>query len=317
MNETENRPLSSFKFKGEDGKGIATYVWNNVEHIHGVVQIFHGMAEHAQRYDHFARFLNSNGFIVYANDHRGHGKTAEDMGRTGIICKDGFHLIVEDEYILFKIITQKYSDLPVFILGHSFGSFVAQEFITLHGSEIAGVILTGSALQSGMDVTLGRILASLQRKIFGEDKKSYLIDKLAFGTYNKKIPNAQYKFSWLSTDEAEVVKYEKDPLCGEVFSIGFYYYFFRGLKNLYLQKKLVSIPHKLPVYILSGEEDPVGYYGKRVQKLYDLYRKYGLENIQMKLYPGKRHEILNEADRLEVYNDILVWIDRGRFSVSP
>ena len=274
-----------------------------------MVQILHGMAEHGARYADFASFLNKNGFIVYANDHRGHGKTAESQDEIGIIRKDGFELIISDAYILFQIIKNKHQNLPVFILGHSFGSFLAQSFISRYGSEIDGVILSGSAKQDSPDIAFGRVAASMQRIIFGENKKSFLIDKLGFGSYNKRIPGAKSKFAWLSCDDSEVEKYENDPLCGNVFSIGFYYYFFNALKGLYDSDKLSGIPEALPIFIVSGNEDPVGKYGKKVLELYDFYKKLGLLNVQIKLYPGKRHEILNETGRQEVYDDILSWLE--------
>lgn len=297
----------NFKYSAKDGKIINAYSWDNAEQIKGVVQIFHGMSEHALRYHHFALFLNKNGFAVFANDHRGHGKTASDINELGIIGNDGFNMIVDDEYSLYLQIREKYTHQPVFVLGHSFGSFVAQQYITRFGKEISGVILSGSALQKGIDITLGRQIAAVQR-LFGEHKKSYLLSKLSFGNYNKRIPNAKHEFSWLSTDEEEVVKYEQDPFCGTVASIGFYYYMLKAFKDIYSKDRLCNIPQTLPMLILSGEQDPVGSYGKRVKKLHQLYEKQGLRNVKIKLYPEMRHEILNEQNRLEVYNDILNWL---------
>lgn len=168
--------------------------------------------------------------------------------------------------------------------------------------------MSGSALQEGIDITLGRQLASFQRLLFGEEKKGRLLSMLSFGSYNKRIPDAEHEFAWLSTDEAEVVKYEQDPLCGTVASIGFYYYMLRAFKDLYATDRLGRIPSGLPVLILSGEEDPVGAYGKKVMNLYELYKRQGLRDVQIKLYPEMRHEILNERERNEVYNDILNWL---------
>ncbi|AGC67837.1 lysophospholipase PldB [Thermoclostridium stercorarium subsp. stercorarium DSM 8532] len=297
-----------FRFSGKDRKSICAYSWDGIEQIRGIVQIFHGMSEHALRYQDFAFFLNGNGFAVFANDHRGHGKTAGNTDELGVIGKDGFNMIVEDEYVLFRIIKEKYPDKPVFVFGHSFGSFVAQEYITRYGEEIAGVVLSGSAMQKGIDISLGRRLASVQRKLFGEEKKAYLLSSLSFGTYNRRIPGAKHKFAWLSTDDEEVVKYEQDPYCGAVASIGFYYYMLKAFEELYSESKLSGIPSDLPILILSGEEDPVGVYGKKVKKLYNLYQKHGLLNVGLKLYPGMRHEILNERNRDKVYADILDWL---------
>jgi len=298
-----------FVFMGKDQQSINAYAWDNTERAKGIVQIFHGMSEHALRYQHFALFLNRNGYAVFADDHRGHGKTAGNTDKLGIIGKDGFNMIVEDEYCLFRVIREKYPGIPVFILGHSFGSFVAQEYITRYGNEISGVILSGSALQKGVDIAFGRLIASLQKKLFGEDKKGKLLSLLSFGTYNKRIPDAKYRFAWLTTDEEEVARYENDPYCGAVASTGFYYYMLKAFKSMYSDKKIGLIPDELPILIISGTEDPVGAYGKKVRKLYELYAKHGLKNVQMKLYPGMRHEILNERNKHEVYNDILNWLN--------
>ncbi|NLK68858.1 MAG: alpha/beta hydrolase [Clostridiaceae bacterium] len=295
------------KFSGKDRKSIYLYVWENVREVKGIVQIFHGMSEHALRYEDFALFLNKNGFVVYANDHRGHGKTADSISELGVIGKDGFNNIVEDEYILYKEIREKYPDKPIYVLGHSFGSFVSQDYITRFGDGISGVIMSGSAMQKGIDITAGRCLAIIQCKLFGEKRKAHFLDKLSFGNYNKRIQNAKHKFAWLSTDEETVEKYEQDPLCGGVVSIGFYYYMLKAFKDMYLRNKLNKIPRSLPMLILSGEEDPVGYYGERVKKLYELYKNEGL-NVQMKLYPEMRHEILNEKNSINVYSDILNWL---------
>ena len=307
--DKENR-CYEFRYPGKDQKEIQAYSWNNTDYVIGAVQIFHGMSEHALRYRNFAWFLNQNGFAVFANDHRGHGKTAENKNELGIIGKDGFNMIVEDEYCLFSIIKEKYPCKPVFVLGHSFGSFVAQEYIIRYGKEVSGVILSGSAMQKGPDIVMGMQIASLQRKLFGEEKKGNLLGLLSFGTYNRRIHDARHRFSWLSTDEEEVVRYEQDPLCGATVSIGFYYYMLKAFKGLYSEKRIGDVPADLPILIVSGEEDPVGAYGKRVKKLYKWYQSHDLRNVQMKLYPGMRHEVLNERKRQEVYCDILNWLNR-------
>lgn len=300
---------NSFFINGNDGHKIFVYCWNNVSEPKAVVQIFHGMAEHAGRYKRLAEYLNTKGFIVYANDHRGHGKTAGTIEDLGYIGEDGFNRIVEDQHIIKEVIKEKYSELPIFVLGHSFGSFVAQEYITRYGDEIQGVILSGSALMKGIDVTLGKFIATIEKSIFVDKKKSNLMDKLSFGSYNKKIKDSKLQFEWLSTDLEEVKKYDDDPLCGTVFTTGFFYNFFTGLSKLYKKDKLDKIPRKLPIFILSGDEDPVGKYGKLVRKLYDLYNNLGIEDVTMKLYKDGRHEMINETNRQEVYKDILSWIN--------
>ncbi len=297
-----------YTMKVPDGHNISVYSWNEVEKPEAVLQIFHGMAEHVGRYHRFARFLNSNGIIVIGNDHRGHGRTAQQNGILGVIGKNGFNKIVEDEYMLTKQLKQQYKDIPVYILGHSIGSFVGQEYITRYGSEIAGITLSGTAAQVGTEVRLGKLLAAIQARLAGEEKPARLIELLTFGTYNKRVVKPKTPFDWLSRDEAEVRKYLDDEYCGFTCSAGFYYYFFDGLQNLYKESKLGGIPKNLPVYILAGQEDPVGDYGKKTGKLYGIMCDLGLTDLNMRLYREARHEILNEINRQEVSEDILVWI---------
>jgi len=293
--------------KAKDGKELYIYCWDKVEEPKAMLHIFHGMAEHSGRYTEFSEYLNNHGIIVYASDHRGHGKTAGIIEELGYIGDDGFNTIVEDKHVIFKQMKQEHPELPTFLLGHSFGSFLAQEYIIRYGSELNGAILSGSAAQKGLLIYAGRVIASFERLIFGEKKQSKLLDRLSFGSYNKRIKDDTHKFSWLSTDKKEVIKYEEDSFCGSVFTTGFYYYFFRGLAKLYEKKRLSSISLELPIYIASGEEDPVGGYGKLVKQLFKVYKEIGVKDVQIKLYPGFRHEILNEVNKNEVYSDLLNW----------
>jgi len=295
--------------KARDGKNLYICCWDKVEKPKGMLQIFHGMAEHAGRYKEFAEYLNSHGFIVYASDHRGHGKTADTVEELGYIGEDGFNSIVEDKHLIFEKMKREHPELPMFLFGHSFGSFVAQEYIIRYGSELDGVVLSGSAAQKGIQVYGGRLISSMEKLIFGEKKQSKLIDKLSFGSYNKRIKDDGHKFAWLSRDLNEVKKYEEDSFCGSVFTTGFFYYFMKGLRNLYKKERLSLIPTKLPIYIVSGKEDPVGGYGKLVKQLFKVYKKNGIRDVQIKLYPGCRHEILNEINKNEVYVDILNWLN--------
>ena len=298
---------NSISLKAKDGHMINVYCWNKVERPIAVLQIFHGMAEHAGRYNKFANSLNNQEIAVFGDDHRGHGQTAILNGKPGVIGKDGFNKIVEDEYMITNMIKNKYPKTPVYIFAHSFGSFIGQEYITRYGSEIDGIILCGTAAQIGFEFRLAKILAFLQMKIFGEEEKATFLEFLSFGSYNKKI-NISDGSNWLSRDTEEVFKYSQDKSCGFTCSIGFYYYFIDGLLNLYKKNKLISIPKTLPVYIIAGQEDPVGQYGSRVEKLYEIYKKTDLTDLNMKLYKDCRHELLNELNREEVTDDVLRWI---------
>lgn len=299
------------RIKAVDGKELYLYCWENVENPKGMIQIFHGMAEHAGRYAQLAEYLNSYGYIVYAGDHRGHGKTEECEENLGYIGRDGFNAIVEDKHLIQEHMQLKYPQLPMLILGHSFGSFVAQEYILRYGKELKGAVLCGSAAQKGTMVLAGRAISSVEKTLFGEKKPDKLLDSLSFGSYNKRIRDKEHKFAWLNTQSAEVKKYEEDPFCGMVCTTGFYYYMFKGLARLYDKERLDKIPKNLPIYIISGEEDPVGGYGRLVKELYKTYMKAGINNVNMKLYSGARHELLLEADKEEVYKDLLNWLDHA------
>lgn len=294
--------------RAKDGKELYVYCWNNVIKPKAMIQIFHGMAEHSERYANFAEYLNSNGFIVYSSDHRGHGKTEGTVDKLGYIGKDGFNSIVEDKHLIQEQMKADYPELPIFIFGHSFGSFVAQEYILRYGKELKGVILCGSAAQRGPQVLAGTLISSIEKAIFGDKKQSNLLNYLSFGSYNRGIDDNGHKFSWLSTDLKEVSKYEEDPFCGTIFTTGFFYYFLKGVSKLYDKERLMKIPKELPIYIISGEKDPVGGNGKLVKELYKIYKEIGIRDIQMKLYPGARHELLNEIKKLEVYEDLLNWL---------
>lgn len=297
-----------FFYKGCDGKLIDSYCWEAGPDARAVVQISHGMAEHAARYARFAEWLNKRGYTVYAEDIRGHGKTAGIPDEIGYIGKDGFNRIVEDKYILTGLIKEKHPGLPVFMLGHSFGSFVMQDYMTKHGNEAAGVILSGSAMNEGLDVRAGLILASIM-KLFGEKKRNAILDGLMFGSFNRRIENPAGKFDWLSRDGREVAAYESDPLCGGVFTTNFFHELLKSFTRQYGRGKTSGIPKKLPICIISGDDDPVGGYGKRVSKLYDLYRGIGIEDLTLKLYKDGRHEMLNEINRDEVFEYIGTWLD--------
>lgn len=294
--------------KARDGKDIYIYQWLNVTKPRAVVQIFHGMAEHAGRYKRFAEFLNNNGFIVYADDHRGHGKTAGTVEKLGYIGEDGYNRILDDEHMVTELIKERHPGLPVFVFAHSFGSFLGQSYITRYGDQIAGIILSGSALRSGFEIALGRFLTSLDRAVTGECKQSLMMNAICFGTYNKRITDSKSAFAWLSRDGAEVKKYEEDEFCGTIFTVNYFYYMFKGLNDLYGRGVFSRIPQELPIYLMSGAEDPVGSYGKCVKKLYRKYKEVNIKDLVLKLYPGGRHEMLNEINHDEVFADILNWL---------
>ncbi|TYQ15178.1 UNVERIFIED_CONTAM: alpha-beta hydrolase superfamily lysophospholipase [Acetivibrio alkalicellulosi] len=303
--------LKIFCFKSEDGICIFVYCWNpeDISNAKGVIQISHGMAETAARYERFAQVLTRSGFIVYANDHRGHGKTAGSVENLGYLAdKDGFEWLVKDIHTLSLIIKKEHTGLPLFLLGHSMGSFAVQRYLMLYKNELNGAILSGTCANKGIYLSIIILIAKLEIKKNGLRSKSYNITKLTFGRFNNRFKPYRTKFDWLSRDNEEVDKYINDPYCGTIFTAEFFYDCFMILKKLGKKNSIQFMPKDLPIYIFSGDKDPVGNYGKGVTKLFKYYKKYGIKDVTMKLYPMARHETLNEINRDEVMKNVVDWI---------
>ena len=302
----------SFTFKSEDNTEIYVNKWLPMDDINvkGIVQIAHGMAETSNRYERFANLLTDNGYIVYANDHRGHGKTASVIENVGYLAeKGGFKHLVEDTHKLTEIIKTSHPNLPVYLFGHSMGSFIAQRYIMLYGNELKGVILSGSNGKQGIMLDIGLLLAKDEIKKKGRKAKSEKLNKIMFGSFNNAFKPTKTEFDWLSKDEVEVNKYIDDPFCGGVFTAGFYYDFFIGLKEIENKNHLGNVPKDLPIYIFSGDKDPVGKNGKGIIKLFNTYKKLNIKDVTYKLYKDGRHEMLNEINKEEVMNDVINWLD--------
>ena len=304
--------VENFTFKDTGNLEIFVYKWLPDEklQVKGIVQIAHGMAETAGRYGGLASILTENGFMVYANDHRGHGKTAGETSKLGELGEDGFNKMVENMKELNELIKKENPNLPIFLLGHSMGSFLTQRYICLYGSGLKGAILSGSCGKQGVMIDVGRLIAKGEIKKIGRGGKSNKLDKLSFGSYNNSFKPNRTAFDWLSRDNNEVDKYIVDPFCGTVFTAGFFYDFLGGLKCIADKGEIKKVPMGLPIYIFSGDKDPVGKYGKGVLKLVRTYKQHGIEDISYKLYKGGRHEMLNEINKEEVMADIIKWLNK-------
>ncbi|MBQ3832066.1 MAG: lysophospholipase [Bacteroidales bacterium] len=301
---------SEHTFKSADGADIFYRRFLPDGETKAVLQIFHGMAEHSARYADFANYLTDNGIAVYVSDHRGHGKTITDMKDYGVWPhRDEWWRIVADLKQLKDIATAENPNVPYFVLGHSMGSFLARTFITRYSTEISGVIISGTGTNPTAVLRFGKFIADFACTFEGCRSKAKLLDKLSFGGYNKGY-SAPYQ--WLSRDDSQVKKYIADELCGGLFSNSFYRGFFKGL--IYINKRSSGelINKNLKMLFVSGDKDPVGNCGKGVEEAVDFYRDLHIANIQLKLYPNARHEILNEINKEEVYNDLLKWINSVR-----
>lgn len=274
-----------------------------------ILQIVHGMTEYIDRYDEFARYMAERGILVVGDDHLGHGKSVRAGEPYGYFCRhDAPTVLVRDEHRLKKLMQKKYTDVPYIILGHSMGSFITRNYLLKYGKGIDGVIIMGTGMPSKPVLLFGIGLSTIQGLIYGGDHVCKFIEKVSFGSYNKRIDVAKEPGNWLSKNEENLMKYAGDPMCTFTFTANGFQTMFRLIYNLHDREKLKKMPPDLPVIFLSGEDDPVGDYGRAVKQVYQSFREIGMENVQIKLYPNDRHEILNELDREDVYGDIYRWI---------
>lgn len=282
------------------------YKWFNESIPKAIFVISHGMAETIERYDEFANYLVQNDIFVYGHSHRGHGLTAGNLVNLGIIGDNGWMKMKEDFRRTLEFAKLDYPDVPVVVFGHSMGSFLVRDFLLDYSYQIDAVILSGTGFQPKAVLSSGKLIAGIESKLLGSRHRSKLIDKMSFGSYNKKIENPKTPFDWLSCDEDQVKKYINDPYCGEIHTSGFYYELFENLIRIFYYPELSNEKSNLPMFLMSGATDPVGDYGKGVIKSEKIYRQNGFKTT-MKLYPEGRHEMLNETNRFEVYQDIINW----------
>lgn len=274
-----------------------------------IVQIVHGMAEYVERYEEFVKFLTENNILVTGDDHLGHGKSIREDKNPGYFCEqDPATVVVRDVHRLKKLTQEMYPGVPYIIFGHSMGSFITRNYLCRYGSGINGAIICGTGMQPKALVNMSKFVANVQRMFVGDNHISNFIDKVAFGSYNDKIENPRTSKDWLTRDEAVVDEYLKDSLCGFTFTVNGFRTLFELISRIQKKENLEKIPKELPIFVISGDADPVGDYGRGVRAAYNSMEDVGMTNLSMKLYEGGRHEIINETDRSQVYEDILNWI---------
>lgn len=302
---------SEFFFPSSDGKTlIHTNQWTPVSReTIGVVQIAHGVAEYGKRYEPFANYLCSHGFVVVANDHLGHGQSLiENSPMVYLGETDGWQHVVDDMEELRRRTAETYPDKPYFLFGHSMGSFLARTHLIRYPGVLTGCILCGTGHQSPAIIAGGKLVADREIKRLGKKAFSVKADDLAFGAYNKPFAPARTKFDWISANEANVDAYIADPLCGGDTTLGLFRDMLDGLACITNQSNINKMDKNLPVFFIAGDQDPVGDMGKGVRKAYSCFQKAGLKDVNIKLYYGLRHEILNETSKQYVYNDVLDWL---------
>ena len=293
-----------------DGKNkLHTVIWEpDNEYPRAVLQIVHGMSEYIDRYDDFANFLTQNGFAVIGNDHLGHGKSVKSDDDLGFFAsKNGDEIVIKDLHSVLIYAKEKWLGAPIFILGHSMGSFFVRQFITEYSTEINGAIIMGTGFIPDIASKIGMTVSSLICKSKGEKYRSKMLEDLTLGSNNKPFSPNRTPDDWLSRDEKVVDDYIADKLCGFRFTARAYFDFFKIIHKLAINKNAQGISKSLPILITSGEVDPVG--GKDAcEKLLFKYESANITDTSLKLYPNDRHEILNELDKAKVYEDLADWM---------
>ena len=296
-------------FYYQSGTGVRLHgcKWTPEGEVCAVVQIVHGIAEHVERYDAFARFLNERGVLVVAEDHMGHGQSVV-KGELGYF-RQGWTAAVEDTFQLLQDTKTAFPEVPYFLLGHSMGSFMARSLLILHPDcGLAGCILSGTGWQPEAVLHTGLGLCRAKARVKGDKYHSAALNNMIFGNYNAKVEHRRTAFDWLTRDDQIVDAYIADPLCGFVPSVGLLGNVMEGMLFDQKQSNLSQMNKQLPVFFVAGEADPVGNYGKGVRRCKDAFREAGLKNISLKLYPLCRHEILNEWNCNQIFEEIYDWI---------
>ena len=302
---------STFTLNVSDGQECFVYRWLPQGTVKGVVQMAHGLAEHAGCYTRLAAALNAAGYALYANDHRGHGRTARSKEDLGFFAQsDGWSKCVDDMWQLNRRIAMEHPGIAIILLGHSMGSTLAEQFMGDHGAALAGVVLSGANGKPTALAALGRGIARAERLRLGGRARSKLINSLTFAAFNKKFAPARTPFDWLSRDSDEVDKYIADPLCGFSASVQLWIDLLDGWQKVSTAAHRNRVPKSLPVYLIAGDCDPVSGNTRQLEPWIDDYRADGINDLQYRFYPAARHELFNEINHEEVTADLLGWLNR-------
>jgi alpha-beta hydrolase superfamily lysophospholipase len=301
---------TSGEFTSDDNARLFVYKWKPAAAPRGIIHIAHGLGEHAGRYDRTARVLAAAGFLVYAHDHRGHGRTAGSPRDLGLFARaGGWNRVVEDLRRLIAAEKREAPNLPLILLGHSMGSFMAQQFLYEHGELIEGCILSGSSGKPGIQAQFLRALVCLERLRLGPMGKSRFLYRVSLRMANRGFQPARTPFDWLTRDEAEINRLMTDPCCNFIPTVQLWMDLINGINQISRPENQGRIPKSLPVYIFSGTHDPVSNGCRWLDRLLADYARAGLRNVRHRFYPEGRHEMLNEINREEVLRDLLLWLE--------
>jgi alpha-beta hydrolase superfamily lysophospholipase len=298
-------------FKSSDGTPLFVYEWRPQTPPRGIVHIAHGLGEHGERYAHVGRALAAEGYAVYVNDHRGHGRTAKSAEELGLLARRrGWERVIEDLRLLIQWERTVDPGIPVILLGHSMGSFMAQ-CVAFQCEEgfVQGLILSGSSGKPPLKIRMLRLLANAERLRLGKRGRSELLHRLSLREANRMFMPVRTDFDWLTRNQAEVDRFVADPLCGFVATTQLWIDMFRGLFRAARGKNRGRIfPKNLPIYIFAGTEDPISGNCETLEELIAGYHRVGLRNVRYKFYQGGRHEMLNELNRDSVLHDLISWL---------
>lgn len=301
---------STFWLSASDSFQLHVHRWSPDTPPKAVVMLAHGLAEHGARYARLGEALTSHGYELFALDQRGHGQTAKQGVLGHFADVDGWSKVVADLACLNHHIRQQSASLPIFLLGHSMGSYIGQAYLMQHSSSLQGAILSGSNFQAARIYRGAGLIARLERWRLGQTGRSKLINFLSFGSFNKAIKQARTEFDWLSRDADEVDRYVNDPDCGFIATTQLWCDLLGGLQRISNVKQLAQIDPQLPLLVIGGDCDPVSA-GQRLNDLAGALRVAGLKHVELKIYPGARHELLNESNRDEVIDYLINWLDQG------
>ena len=302
---------NDFYYPSKDGETtIHAVEWKPEGEIKAILQICHGMVEHISRYHGFAEFLSEHGIYVVGHDHLGHGQSVTSAEKLGYFHEtNGNSYVIADIHQLRVRTEKNYPNVPYFLMGHSMGSFLVRQYLGLYGSGLKGAVIMGTGDQPSAVLGAGKLVCKVIAMFKGWTYRSKFVDNMAAGGYSKAFKDGS---SWLSQNKDNVAKYNDDPLSGFMFTVNAYYHMFSGMAKMNKQEAKGQIPKNLPVFFVAGQEDPVGNFGKSVEKVCQRYKDMGIKDVEIKLYPGDRHEILKEDDREVVYQDILNWLENRK-----
>jgi alpha-beta hydrolase superfamily lysophospholipase len=284
--------MTEFRFNGRDGFPVAGYRWQPEGTPRGIVQITHGVGEHLRRYEHLAQTLTAAGFHVHGHDSRGHGQTITLGAEPGVIGADGWTRTIEDLDVLAGLGRAGHPGLPLILFAHSMGSFATQQYLLDHSDRVDAVALSGTGaldlIEPALDLDSG----------------------LGLDLFNAAFEPGRTGFEWLSRDDRQVDDYIADPLCGFSYDVDGMKAVFAGARQVADPARMAGVRADLPLYIAVGDQDPVNGQLALVNALVDRYRAAGLADVELHVYAGARHEVLNETNRAEVEADLLAWLDR-------